>query len=178
MARVSSKIPRAYRLSLFALLLTSWSTGIAFFILRRWVTVEGEFGPEQHPWQFAILRTHGGAAFLMMISYGFLLASHVPAGRRAQRMRRLGGGLVALQGFLILSAYLLYYAADDRFRVVIGYAHASTGFVFPFLLMAHLYSAKLDRKTSSPAPARASRPRDAKAVPQPRIEKSPNAQRH
>lgn len=148
MARVSTRIPRAYRLFLYALLLTSWSSGSTFFVLNKWVTVEGEFGPEKHPMQVVALRTHGGAAFLMMVCYGFLLASHVPAGWRSKRMRRLGLTLVSAQGFLILSAYLLYYLANDGFRILLSYAHASVGFLFPFLLAAHLYSAARDRNVS------------------------------
>ncbi|WP_411826413.1 hypothetical protein [Luteolibacter sp. AS25] len=142
MARVTVKIPWVYRSWLFLVLLVSWCSGLAFFIMNRWITVEGDFGPEKHPWQFDILKIHGAAAFLMMIFYGYLLASHMPAGLKAKRERVLGLSLVAAQGVMILTAYLLYYSAGEKFREVVGYAHLIVGVTFPFLLLAHVVSGR------------------------------------
>jgi hypothetical protein len=138
MARVTLKIPLRYRTWLFAFIMVSWVTGVTFFILNRWVTIEGEFGPEKHPTQATFLKVHGASAFLMMISYGYLLATHIPAGYKSKRQRWLGLGLVAAQGFLIVTAYGLYYVGGDEFHALIGYAHASVGFIFPFLLATHV----------------------------------------
>jgi hypothetical protein len=138
MARVTLKIPWQYRTWLFAFILLSWVTGVTFFILNRWVEVEGEFGLEKHPAQAIFLKAHGAAAFLMMISYGYLLATHVPAGYKSKRQRFLGLSLVAAQGFLILTAYGLYYVGGQNSHDLIGYAHASVGFIFPFLLATHV----------------------------------------
>lgn len=134
------------RVGLFAVLSTSWCTGITFFVLNRWFVVEGDFGPEKHPWQFNVLKIHGAAAFLMMIVFGCLLAAHVPAGWRTKRLRVQGITLVSAQGFLIVSAYLLYYIGGEEFRTLVGYAHASVGFVFPFLLIWHLMSGRFRRR--------------------------------
>jgi hypothetical protein len=138
MARVTLKIPWRYRTWLFAFILLSWITGVTFFILNRWVEIEGEFGPEKHPAQAIFLKVHGASAFLMMISYGYLLATHIPAGYKSKRQRFLGLCLVGAQGFLILTAYGLYYVGGENFHSVIGYAHASVGFIFPFLLATHV----------------------------------------
>ena len=148
MARVGSRFPKPYRWTLFAVLATSWISGIAFFIFSRWITVEGDFGPEKHPWQFTVLKIHGGAAFSMMITYGYLLASHVPAGWRTQRHRLMGLVLVGSQGFLIFTAYLLYYIAGDELRGWIALMHAGVGFCFPFLLGGHIYSSYRLRRRS------------------------------
>lgn len=125
---------------LFALLALNWLSGVGFFVFNRWITVEGDFGPQHHPWQHLFLKVHGGAAFLMMIAYGYLLASHVPSGWKTRRARTLGLTLVSVQGFLIVTAYILYYVAGEDFRQWVGYAHASVGFLFPFLLASHVYS--------------------------------------
>ncbi len=145
MARVNLKIPWHYRTWLFLFILVSWVTGVTFFILNRWVEIEGEFGPEKHPAQATFLKVHGAAAFLMMITYGYLLATHVPAGYRSKRQRVLGLSLVAAQGFLILTAYGLYYVGGEDFHVLIGYAHASVGFLFPFLLVTHIVTGRLGK---------------------------------
>lgn len=139
MKKIGIRIPLNFRLWLFAILLVSWCTGIAFFVLSKWVTVEGEFGPEKHPWQFPVLKVHGAAAFLMMITYGIMLGTHVPTSWKQKRQKRMGLALVIAQGFIIVTAYLLYYAAADTFRLAISYAHASTGFIFPFLLAWHIF---------------------------------------
>ncbi|MGJ8675991.1 MAG: hypothetical protein ACSHX0_00595 [Akkermansiaceae bacterium] len=142
MARVTIKIPWNYRTWLFAFIAVSWLTGVTFFVLNKWFTVEGMFGPEKHPWQFIFLKVHGASAFLMMISYGYLLATHIPAGYKSKRQRALGLGLVAAQAFLIITAYGLYYVGGQKFHELLSYAHASVGLVFPFLLLMHIISGK------------------------------------
>ncbi len=132
------RLTKLHRRSLIALFLFSWLSGIAFFSLDRWGAVEGEFGPEKHPWQFTVLKSHGAAAFLMMINFGFLLAAHVPKGWRVRDMRPLGLVLVLAVSISISTAYLLYYLGDEGLRQVTRTIHISVGFCLPFLLLAHL----------------------------------------
>jgi RsiW-degrading membrane proteinase PrsW (M82 family) len=145
MARINLKIPWRYRGLLFGFIALSWLTGVTFFVMNRWITVEGEFGPEKHPAQAIFLKVHGAAAFTMMVSYGYLLATHVPAGLRSRRQRMIGLTLVAAQGFMILTAYGLYYISGEQFREWVSYAHASVGFVFPALLAWHILSGIRER---------------------------------
>ncbi len=149
MSRPRVRMPRAQKLTLFVVLLTSWSTGIAFFVLNRWFEVEGDFGLEKHPWQTNILKIHGGSAFLMMMAFGFLLSGHVTAGWKTKRLRIQGSTLVVAHGFLILSAYALYYAGGETFRRVVSYAHASVGVLYPCLLVWHLRAGRVRRRSRS-----------------------------
>ncbi len=142
----SVRITKLYRYSLFALVLTSWTSGVSFFILNRWVSVEGDFGPEKHPWQFNILEIHGAAAFLMMLVFGALLAAHVPVGWRVQRVRPLGLALVIALALLMTSAHFLYYLGDEEFRQWTAYVHAAIGFSLPFILIAHLWQGSKRRR--------------------------------
>ena len=123
---------------LFALVLTSWVSGVVFFVLDRWFLIEGEFGLEKHPWRLGFLKAHGASAFLMMVAFGFLLASHVSVAWPVRRMRPLGVALVSSLSLLMLSAYGLYYLGDENLRPIVTYAHAATGACLPFLLAAHL----------------------------------------
>lgn len=146
MARINLKIPLRYRAWLFFFIMLSWVTGITFFAMNRWLTIEGPFGPEKHPAQAAFLKIHGATAFLMMISYGYLLATHVPAGYRSRRQRAVGLSLVVAQGFLVITAYGLYYAGGEDFHSLIAYAHAGVGLIFPFLLSLHIVTGKSGKK--------------------------------
>ena len=148
MAR-SVRIPGPYRYALFALVLLSWSSGIAFFSMNRWMQVEGEFGPQKHPWQMSVLEIHGAAAFCMMIAFGALLSAHVPAGWRARSLRSVGVALVAAPAFLALSGHLLYYLGDEQLRLSTSYAHAAVGFCLPFLLLVHVLQGAARRRRRS-----------------------------
>ena len=146
MPRVTFKIPWNYRAWLFGFILLSWCSGVTYYVLDHYFEFEGEFGPQKHPWQQMFLNIHGAAAFLMMIAYGFMLASHVPSGWKAQRSRKLGLTLLIAQGFLIITAYFLYYAGwGHETRQLLVWSHAGVGFIFPFLLVCHLFTGRKSR---------------------------------
>lgn len=138
MAVITSRIPVFYRRFLYTITAASWLTGLMFFVLSRWFMVEGEFGPEKHPWQFPTLMIHGASAFLMMISYGALLISHVPAGWRLNRLRYLGIALISLVALQIITAWLLYYLGNETVREIVVWCHLAAGFALPFVLGAHI----------------------------------------
>lgn len=139
-----------YRRILYSLVLVSWCSGIAFFIFSRYVLIEGEFGPEKHPWQFPLLKLHGAAAFMMMMSLGAVITSHIPAGWRTGRHRVFGSILLASVTFMVLSAWALYYLSNDTNRELIGNIHAAVGVMLPFTGFWHvLQGIKSKRKRAS-----------------------------
>lgn len=150
MALITSRIPLRVRLGLFTALATSWVSGIGFFALSRWFTVDGDFGPEKHPWQQPLLTVHGGAAFIMMLAFGALLVAHVPLAWRLNRLRVLGLSLVSMLGLQMTTGYLLYYLADDSAREIISNLHAANGFALPFLLAAHIVCGIRGRTVPAP----------------------------
>ena len=135
---MATRLPNLYRNFIFTLLGISWVSGTIFFILSRWFVIEGEFGPEKHPFQQPVLMIHGAAAFLMMVTYGAMLMTHVPSGWRLNRLRGLGLTLVSVIGFQIISAYLLYYLANEDIRDIVANLHALTGFLLPLVLTVHI----------------------------------------
>ncbi|MFT5622506.1 MAG: hypothetical protein ACI9FZ_000427 [Bacteroidia bacterium] len=140
MPHVKVKIPIRYRLWVFTFVTLSWCTGIAFYILSRWITIEGDFGPESHPIQYPLLKAHGASAFIMIITFGYLLASHIPAGWKSAKHRISGLSIVIAQVILIFTAYLLYYMSDEDLRGIVCIVHLGTGIAFPFLIAAHVVS--------------------------------------
>ena len=74
----------------------------------------------------------------MMISYGALLISHVPAGWRLNRLRYLGIALISLVALQIITAWLLYYLGNETVREIVVWRHLAAGFALPFVLGAHI----------------------------------------
>ena len=132
---------------------SSLCTGVLFFILNTWVMVEGDFGPEKHPWQYPTLKLHGASAFVMMLFFGALLNRHIPANWRLATGRRSGQLLTAAVTLQILTAWLLYYLADEQIRQWIAYGHLGVGLLLPCLLMVHIVS-----RPVSPSPMRQKAP--------------------
>lgn len=146
LGRMTLTIPKLYQRVLFWTLATSWVTGIAFFILREFITVEGDFGPERHPWQYPTLMIHGFAAFLMIIGFGGLLFAHIPHSWRSKRERLWGLTLACAVGFQVITAYLLYYMDGEFSRELVGYIHLGIGALLPMLLVTHIISGIKNRK--------------------------------
>ena len=138
--RIALHFPRLWKAFLYLLVTTNWGTGVAWFSLHRWYRVQGEFGEEFSPWEPRLLRIHGGSAMLMMIYFGYLLASHVPVGIRSRRNRILGITLLSVVGFLILTAYGLYYSWGEEFKEWVSWAHLIAGLSLPVVLFLHIWT--------------------------------------
>ena len=139
---IKIKMPGWFRKALYGLYATAWCSGSSFFVLKTWFVVEGEFGPVKHAWQFPALQLHGATAFLMMITLGFLLGAHVQHAWALGRHRKRGLALIILTSALIISAYLLYYIAQDGLREAIGYIHLAIGLSLPIALLLHIRKIK------------------------------------
>ncbi len=138
MAYISSRIPLNYRTILFTVLAISWISGIVFYIFNNWVTIEGDFGPEKHPWQFPTLMIHAAMAFILMIMVGGILMNHIPTSWRTKRLRKIGLTLVTLFTIQVVTAYLLYYLANEEIRLIVSYIHLINGACFPIVLIIHI----------------------------------------
>ncbi len=135
---VQIKIPKLHQMWLFSIFTLAWCSGVAFFVLKTWFIVEGEFGPEKHPFQFTSLQIHGLIAFLMMITYGYFIGTHVQNTWKMKSKRTSGILLVVIPAFMMITAYLLYYIAKDRTREIIGYVHLGIGLILPLILTIHV----------------------------------------
>lgn len=147
MRRIALHFPVRWRAGLGALLAWSWLTGVTFFALHRWFQVEGEFGPEKHPLEPWLIKAHGAGAFLSLMAFGYLLASHIPTGWRSKRSRKGGVALVIALSLMVLTGYGLYYLGDEEWRAATAWLHLGLGLSFPFLLVLHIVSGR--RRTTS-----------------------------
>jgi|SRR5436190_11493762 len=138
MKRIALHFPRIWKAALYAVLATSWLTGTTWFTLHRWVRIEGDFGEEHSAWEPVLIKIHGASAMLVMVYFGYLLATHVPVGLRSRRNRALGLTLVYAIGFMIVTSYGLYYLGSEGIREVVSWAHTAVGFCLPLVLGLHV----------------------------------------
>ena len=158
MPLVRMLMPRWLRRTIYGVLASSWLTGTTFFVLSRFVEVEGEFGPQKHPMQASVLAAHGACAFLMLLALGALWTNHVPAAWRSRRSRRLGISLVSITALMAISGWVLYYAAGDTLRPWIGNLHFAIGVSLPVALACHVAAGRRSRRARAARRAAARRP--------------------
>ncbi len=139
MRLIELRLRTALRRVLYTVLATSWATGIAFYTLRRWFQIEGDFGLETHHWQQPILQMHGAAAFAMLMLIGAMLANHVPAGWRSGRSRVHGVVLACSMSVMAISAWCLYYLGVEDIRTWIANVHLLIGLTMPIQIGVHIW---------------------------------------
>ena len=139
MNRIALHFPRWAKAVLYGNILLSLATGSLWFVLHRWFQIEGDFGPEKQPLEPWLMKAHGASAFLILIGFGYLLASHIHIGWRSKRNRALGIALLSTLVLLVLTGYLLYYASGEGLRESVSWAHLALGLSLPVTLGLHVW---------------------------------------
>ena len=85
-----------------------------------------------------LMKIHGAAAMVALLLLGALLP-HVAAGWRLLRNRQSGITLITLNGLMIATGYLLYYAGGETLRQGASVLHLTLGTLLAVLLLAHSY---------------------------------------
>lgn len=85
-------------------------------------------------------RLHGAVAMAALVALGSVLPLHLPAGWKARAHLASGLSVSAIAGALIVSGYLLYYAADESVRSVSVYAHVAAGIAACVLFAVHWFA--------------------------------------
>ena len=115
-----------------------FATGAGWLVVRRWFAHEGEFGLEPSAWEPWLLKAHGAGALVFCIVLGSLIPAHIRIGWRMRRNRASGAVFLALNGLLVVSGYLLYYAGGETTRAVVSAGHWGLGLAFPALIAWHI----------------------------------------
>ena len=121
-------------------------SGLVWVVLHYFAQQKGDFGPSPHPLEPWMLRIHGAAAMAGLVIFGSLLPIHI---RRAWALRRnifLGIALVTFMLLLTATAYLLYYAGDEKLRPIISLMHWIIGLAVAPLLTWHVISGRLQTR--------------------------------
>lgn len=146
MKPITNKVSHLYQNIFYILLASCWITGIGFFVLDTWLIVEGEFGPEKHFLQLPSLQVHAATAFFIMVFFGGFFFGHMPRARKVPHSQTSGWILLSALGYLIFSAYLLYYIGNESIRFYVMYSHLIIGVLLPIMLACHLRSHKQNKR--------------------------------
>ncbi|GAC1334185.1 MAG: hypothetical protein NVSMB26_16500 [Beijerinckiaceae bacterium] len=128
-----SRRPRWLAYAVVAVLLATGALWIAADRLKE--SEAGEF------WQSVAANTlmvHGGAAMAMLILIGALIPLHVQRSWRGEKNRATGMAMIAVNAFLVVTAFGLYYLASPVLRPWASDLHLVFGFALPILLAFHI----------------------------------------
>ncbi len=88
-----------------------------------------------------LLKIHGAAAMFALLVLGALTA-HVRRGWKARTNRLTGAFIIAVNIFLIVTGYGLYYAGGEELRAWLSRWHAWIGLGVVVLLPAHILAGR------------------------------------
>ena len=108
-----------------------------------WMYAQGRLAdPGWEPIPRLLMKIHGGAAMLALLVLGALTV-HIRRGWKADKNRLSGALLIAVNLFLIVTGYGLYYAGGEALREWLSHWHAWIGLVSGGLLPAHVLAGRL-----------------------------------
>lgn len=114
-----------------------WLSGSGWLLLHYYGQAQGEFGPEMNPAEPWMMKAHGLFFIPALLAIGGMFIVHIPKGWAHQRQRIAGVALCAVLAVLILSGYMLYYAADEDLRIWTSLVHWVIGLGLPAVFLWH-----------------------------------------
>ncbi len=123
--------PRQARLLHLASALVG-ATGVALFVFKDLIIVEGDFGPESHFLENEVQAAHILTAPALVFGCGLIWLDHIwvklKSGQRARR--RTGLLLASMLLPMILSGYLLQVSYEDPWREIWRVTHLLSSLVW------------------------------------------------
>jgi hypothetical protein len=118
------------------------ATGVALFIFKDIVVIEGDFGPESHFLEDDVQAAHILTAPALVFACGLIWLDHVwlkvKAGKRARR--RTGLLLATMLLPMILSGYLLQVSYEEPWREIWRVTHLLSSLVWLLAYGVHQLS--------------------------------------
>lgn len=133
------KLSQRHELWVYSLGMLLLVSGLGWLIAHYFLASAGDFGESHHasePWW---LRLHGAGAMGFLVVFGAVLPVHVVRAWHLKKNRHSGGFMIAVVLILVITAYGLYYAGDDKFRVWLSAVHWITGFLAAAGLTVHVW---------------------------------------
>jgi hypothetical protein len=146
-------MPLRRRLAIYLVLGTLWLSGCVWLALDQFFRTKGSFGMMPHPWQPALLLTHGVLAVVSMYLLGWVSARHVLRWWPGRLRRLSGGALSAFLITLIVSGFALFFVSDDRWQHLTASAHDLLGLgVTVFAIQHWIFARRRDMRSAASRP--------------------------
>jgi len=142
-ARLQFKLEKWHRLSIYAITVALFFSGLAWIIARYALRVTSEFGETIHPLEHWSMQFHGALIVPAALLIGSLLLQHMRRAHQAGRNRNSGWSMIVSLAWLALTGYCLYYVASETARPWWSAAHWIVGCALPALLYLHVYLGRL-----------------------------------
>lgn len=128
------------RVIFILLLLGLWASGVAWLVYKLYFP-EPEIGSNFAP---RLLKIHAAFALLFLPAIGTLY-EHIKRGVRLRRNLSSGILMLSLVALTLITAWGLYYLADEEARALTSTIHWVAGGIFPFVIILHRWLARQTR---------------------------------
>ena len=136
--RLSFKLERWQRRSVYATWLLLLASGVLWLVLRWFLRPMTEFGESVHPLEPWSMKLHGAAAMAALFFIGSILHLHIRRALKAGRNAATGWAMIGVLAFLVLTGYGLYYLAGEADRPVWSVLHWAVGLAAAVLSVLHV----------------------------------------
>lgn len=142
---INLRVERWNRRWLYASIVLLLLSGAAWLIARYFLRPVGQFGETIHPLEPWAMKVHGAATMAMLFFLGSLMNIHVRRALRAQRNLVSGWAMIVTMAALVVTAFGLYYLADEANRPIWSMVHWVFGFGLAGLIVAHVLIGRASR---------------------------------
>lgn len=142
------RLGNRHKRTLYAVILTLWTSGALWLLFHYFLRVEGDFGEVAHPLEGWWLRLHGLMAFVSLVAIGSVLPIHAGRAWKRNKNRRSGLAIKAYFLWLALSGYALYYFISETNEAWLPLMHWIAGLAMPLAGLTHIHLGR--RRTARP----------------------------
>jgi hypothetical protein len=133
------------RLWLYACAALLWASGTAWLFAHYFPSAR----PHSDGLASTSMKIHGGAAMLLLVLAGAVVALHVRGAWRERKNRVSGLVMAAALIALAVTGYLLYYAGGETARTLASMGHWLPGLALPLLGAWHGIAGRRSRQPSA-----------------------------
>jgi len=121
-------------------------SGIAYGVMKHFLSGADPDSRVGHPWQQPMLKVHVLTAPFLIFALGLVFSGHALARLKGGEDpgRTSGAGLLAIASPLVLTGPLIQVLTGDAARQWTGWVHAALGVVYVLAYAAHLLKKRPD----------------------------------
>lgn len=142
---VNLRVERWNRRSMYASVLLLLLSGAVWLIARHFLRPASQFGETIHPLEPWTMKIHGAGAMALLFFLGSLMNSHIRRAVKARRNLASGWAMILTMAVLVITAFGLYYLADEANRPIWSAIHWVVGLGLAGLIVAHVLIGRASR---------------------------------